>query len=437
MKKSKLIILLSLVLALTVLTACTSTETNQANDNSNAGNTEKIELKFLHKWPQPENSAYFEEVVKAFEEENPNIKVNVEAIGDEPIKDKLRVLMGTDNQPDVFFSWSGEFANKFVRSNNALDLTSYLNDDSEWKDSIMEAGLEPFTSDGKNYGIPFRINGKFFVYNTEMFNKLGLTKPETWDQFITVLDTLKNNNITPIGFGNIYPWAGCHYITGLNQKFVPEDVRAKDYNPKTGEFTDPGYIKALEYFKSLNDNGYFIEGVNSTEHNMSNQMFYGEQVAMVYVELEEFAEVEENLPGKWDFFKLPSISEGKGNQNYLTGAPDGFMVSAKTKHPEEAVKFLKYLTNKENADKLVAMLGWPSPIIGAVNESNSSEFLIKGMDAIKEAEGMALWLDTDVHIKVSDAYLPNLQELLNGTKTPEQIMEEVQKVAKEVQSEVE
>lgn len=301
----------------------------------------------------------------------------------------------------------------------------------------MEAGLEPFTYDGKSYGIPFRINGKFFVYNTEMFNKLGLEKPKTWDEFMTVLETLKQNGITPIGFGNIYPWAGCHYLTGLNQKFVAQDVRLKDYNPKTGEFTDPGYIKALEYFKSINDKGYFIEGVNSTEHNMSNQMFYGEQVAMIYVELEEFKEVEDNLPGKWDFFKLPDIPEGKGNQNFLTGAPDGFLVSAKTKHPEEAVKFLQYLTNKANADKLVQQLGWPSPIIGAVNEENSPEFLVRGMKAIEEAEGMALWLDTDIHIKISDVYLPNLQELINGTKTPEQIMSEVQKVAKEVQNEVE
>lgn len=429
MKRSKLIIFLLLALLIASLTACQSSEPT--------GGTDKVEIKFLHKWPQPEYSVYFDEVVAAFEKDNPNIKVNVEAVGDEPIKDKLRILMGTDNQPDVFFSWSGEFATKFVRSNNALDLTPYLEKDTEWKNSIMEAGLEPYTYDGKSYGIPLRINGKFFVYNTEMFNKLGLEKPKTWEEFMTVLETLKQNDITPIGFGNIYPWAGCHYLTGLNQKFVAQDVRLKDYNPKTGEFTDPGYIKALEYFKSLNDKGYFIEGVNSTEHNMSNQMFYGEQVAMIYVELEEFQEVEDNLPGKWDFFKLPDIAEGKGNQNYLTGAPDGFLVSAKSKHPDEAVKFLQYLTNKVNADKLVTQLGWPSPIIGAVNEENSPEFLVRGMKAIEEAEGMALWLDTDVHIKVSDVYLPNLQELLNGTKTPEQIMSEVQKVAKEVQSEVE
>ena len=56
---------------------------------------------------QPEYSVYFDEVVEAFMKENPDIKVSVEAVGDEPIKDKLRVLMGTDNQPDVFFFMVG------------------------------------------------------------------------------------------------------------------------------------------------------------------------------------------------------------------------------------------------------------------------------------------------------------------------------------------
>jgi raffinose/stachyose/melibiose transport system substrate-binding protein len=58
--------------------------------------TAQVELKFLHKWPQPQNMPYFEEVIKEFEATHPNIKINMEAVADEPIKDKLRVLMGTD-----------------------------------------------------------------------------------------------------------------------------------------------------------------------------------------------------------------------------------------------------------------------------------------------------------------------------------------------------
>ncbi len=426
------------LLAITLTTGCggPNKETSHKMGKEN-GQTEQIVLKFLHKWPQPQNMPYFEEVIREFEATHPNIRIEMEAVADEPIKDKLRVLMGTDSQPDIFFSWSGEFAKKFVRSNNALDITEKFNGDTEWKNSIMQAGIEPFTIDGKIYGIPFRINGKFFVYNKEMFERYNLQKPKTWSDFIQICEKLKSNNITPIVLGNQYPWAACHYLTGLNQKLVSQDVRMKDYNPKTGEFTDIGYVKALEYLKSLNDKGYFNEGVNSTSHDMAHEMFYAGKAAMFYVELEEFQQVEDNFADRWDFFEMPEIPEGKGNQNFLTGAPDGFMISAKTKHPNEAIEFLKFLVSKENGEKLVEQLGWPSPVKGAVNEGNAIPLLVDGMKAIEEAEGMALWLDTDVHIKVAEAYLAGLQELLNCSKTPEKIMEEVRQIAKVVQNEVE
>ncbi len=422
-----------LVLVLVVMIfgfACSSKKADGADG-------EKITIKFLHKWPQEENAKFFDSIVEEFEKQNENVDIVVEAVGDEPIKDKLRVLLGAEESVDVFFSWSGEFAKKFIRSGNVLDLTPYLDESPEWRDSIMQAGTEPFSSDGKVYGIPYRINCKLFVYNKKVFDENKLTVPKTWDEFLVVLDTLKKSGITPIGFGNIYPWAGCHYITGLNQKCVSQEVRAKDYLQESGEFTDPGYVVALEKFKELNDKGYFNDGVNSTEHNMSNQMFFGGQVAMIYVELEELADIDENMSDEWGIFVMPTIEGGAGNQNFITGAPDGFMVSSKTEHPEMAVKFLQFLTNKENSVKMVETLGWPSPIKGAVSADNSLPKLAEGLELIQNAEGMALWLDTDIDIRISDVYLPGIQEVLNGDKTPEELMKEVQDKAKEVKKEFE
>lgn len=40
----------------------------------------------------------------------------MEGVGEEPIKDKLRILMGTDEQPDVFFLGVGNLQkNLFVQ----------------------------------------------------------------------------------------------------------------------------------------------------------------------------------------------------------------------------------------------------------------------------------------------------------------------------------
>lgn len=428
--RTKLLIVFMLMLAL-VITGCSS------STSSNEEESDKIVLKFLHKWPQPQYAPYFEEVVKEFESQNPDIKIKMEAIADEPIKDKLRVILGGSEVPDIMFSWSGEFARKFVRADAALDLTPYLEEDTAWKDSFIPASLQPFSSDGKNYGIPLRFNGKFFVYNKEIFDKHGLKAPKTWDEFLDVLGTLKEEGETPLMLGNESPWAAIHYLTGLNQKMVDQEVRMNDYNPRSGEFTDPGYVKAMEMLAELNEKGYFMDNVNSSSHDMVKQMFFAGKGAIFYVELEEFQDVENALKGNWGFFPMPSIADGDGSQNYITGAPDGFIVSSKTKHPKEAVEFLKFLTSKENSLKLVEDIGWPSPIEGATNPDTALKQVAEGVDYMKQAEGMAEWLDTDVHAKVADVYLSNIQLLLDGSKSPEDIIKEVQAVAKQVQSEVE
>jgi len=434
MKGSKKGALITTLLVSLLAGGCGSPTSAPGESATDSG---QIELKILHKWPQPEYSPYFEEVVKDFENQNPTIKIKMEAVADEPMKDKLRVVMGGGSVPDITFSWSGEFARKFVRSGAAMDITPYLEEDTAWKESFIPASLQPFASDGKQYGIPLRFNGKFFVYNKEIFAKHQLEKPKTWGEFLQLLDKLKTAGETPIILGNQSPWAAIHYLTGLNQKMVSADVLAKDYDPKSGQFTDPGYIKALEYLKALQDGKYFNENVNSNSHDMATQLFYAGKGAMIYVELEEFPTVEKNIPGKWDFFKMPDIPEGAGNPNYITGAPDGFIVSSKTQHPKEAIAFLKFLTSKANAEKMVKQLGWPSPIDGATNPNTALKQVAEGVEVMKTAEGMAQWLDTDVHAKIADVYLSNIQLLLDGTKSPEDIMKEVQAVAQEVKQEVE
>ncbi|MEF9969782.1 MAG: sugar ABC transporter substrate-binding protein [Ruthenibacterium sp.] len=442
-RRSSKLVAIVLTLALTLSFAACGGSAPAAGESKapaeaapSAATGEKIELKFLHKWPQPENMLYFDEVAAAYMKENPNVTIISEGVGDEPIKDKLRVMMGSDDRPDVFFSWSGEFAKKFIAAGAALDLTDAMKaNDGAWEKSIMQAGLEPFSSGGKIYGVPLRINGKFFAYNKEIFDKLGLKEPANWDEFLKACDTIKQNGIVPIAFGDQYPWAACHYITGLNQKMVPQDVRVKDYEKTTGEFTDPGYVEALDKFKELNDKGYFNASPNSTSHDMANQSFAMGECAMIYVELEEFSSLDTNMEGTpWGFFAMPTIEGAAGNQKFLVGAPDGFMVSSTSKHPEEAVKFLQYLVNPENAGKLVEMLKWPSPVIGAINADNSPEYLVSGMKAVESAEGMALWLDTDIDIRVSDVYLPGLQDLLNGDITSADLMTKVQEIAKTVQT---
>lgn len=400
---------------------------------------EPVTIRFFHKWPEPEHVEYYQWVIDEFQAANPNIKVEMEAVADEPYKDKIRVVMASGDVPDIFFSWAGEFSWKFAREGRALALDDAFYG-TDWKDDVINSAAEPYKWEDKLYGLPMRINAKFMVYNKAMFEELGLSEPTTWDEFLANCEALKAADIVPLAFGNEFPWASSHYVGDFNAKLVPADVLKSDYL-LTGEadtlFTHPGYVEALSRFQALNTNGCFNEGANALQHSLARASFIAGRTAMIYVELEEFVTIAEGMgEDAFGFFQFPSGTGGEGDQNLLTGAPDGFMVSAETEHPEEALAFLRFLLSPERGAEYVKRLGIPSAVVGAVSEETALPIVAEGVETINSASGMALWLDTDINIKIVEVYLPGMQALLTGSETPESLMQKVSEAAADVQAEL-
>ena len=142
------------------------------------------------------------------------------------------------------------------------------------------------------------------------------------------------------------PWPASHYIGTLNQICVPDDVREKDYDPASGEFTDPGYVQALEYYQQRLP--YMTENPNGVKPDMGRMNFSMGTAGMYFAELIEIPYITaENPEMEFGMFKFPPIEGAAGNANILTGAPEGFVVCSKTKYPDECVEFLKWFLGTE------------------------------------------------------------------------------------------
>ncbi len=397
-------------------------------------------ITFLEKWPDPNYAPYFQQVVKAYTDAHPNVKIDLQAVGDQPIKDKLRVLAAAKQMPDIYFSWAGDFTKKFVRGGLAADLSSYLSG-TDWGNSFVPAALQAFTYDGKIYGVPIDLDAKFFVYNTKIFQDNGLSVPQSMSDLLATCDTLKGKGIQPIAFGNQYGWPAIHYLTQLNPYLVPPATLAQDYEPQTGQFTDPGYKQALQTLLDLNSH-CLTQHANGLSHESAQATFLAGKSAMMYVESVEFPvfTAAQNAPAdivnNWDFFKMPPITGAAGDPNVLEGAPDGFLVNPSTQHMDIVIDFLKYFTSVQNAALLTKMNGWLSPVKGSATSDNAFPQLIRVLDEINKADSMAIWLDTVTNINVANAYLNGAQALLDGTKTPDQVMADVQAGAAKAKQEV-
>lgn len=404
-----------------------ATETNASSSD------EKITLKLFHNWINVDETPYFEDIAAEFESTHPNVDIVIENVGDPDYKSKLKVMLGADEAPDIFFSWSGEFAQKFVRAGSVLDLTKYFDGDSAWKDSFIQASLVPFENEGAVYGVPVRVDCKMMVYNKALFEQYNVEVPKTWDEFLAVCQTFKDAGLIPLALGNQEPWASCHYISTFNGQCVPVDVREKDYNYKTGEFTDPGYAEALNMLKTLNDKGYFTPNTNAMDFDMARNDFFIGKAAMTYMQSIEFGRCAENNVDA-GVFTIPAPADAKGGKNLITGSPDGFMISSKCQHPDIAVEFLKLMTSPKWQEKMITQLSSPASIQNVHNSENSSEVMLLAVDECAKADGFVNWLDSDIHSKIADIYVPGLQEVIAGAVSPEELMSKVSEMAKQVQT---
>lgn len=413
---------LALVLAVVMcLSICTSAFADQ------------VTVRFFHRWPNEPKLSYLNGLIAEFEAENPDIKIVTDQVLNDAYKEKIRVLVSSDDIPDVFMSWSGSFSTNLVRSGRVQTWDDLLAADPEFKDSIVESQWPPFQINGKQYGVPWSMDGKAFFYNKDVFAKLNLSVPTTLDELYAVCDALRNAGYEePISAGFSAPWAVSHYLGTICQRVVDPEILAKDYAGQ-GNFTDPGYIEALNIFKKLGE--YMTKDHNSVDHEFARNAFIFGEAPMVYLQLGECKYLRDDVDFEYAFFNFPAVEGGKGDPGQLTGAPEGMMISnvAAPEVQEAAVKFVKFIISKHGGYEMTKQTGELSCVKGALDETNLDAKQLEAVQLILNSTQPALWQDNVTDAAIADAFMAGGQLLLTGDKTAEDVMKDVQAAAASIQ----
>jgi raffinose/stachyose/melibiose transport system substrate-binding protein len=396
-------------------------------------------------WNTDPRKSALTEIVASFEKANPGARVEVTTLEPDAYKTKIRVALGGDAPPDIYFVWSGEkMHHNFVRGGNCLDLTPYLDAaGGAWRKQLVASSLSQFTYDGKTYGLPYLLQCTFFFYNKGIFSHAGLKVPGTWPEFLDVCKKLKAAGVTPMALGNLEKWPAHHYSCVLSQRLMGSQALLQDVDPAgPGAYTSQGWARGLEMLQELSKAGYFNASPNGLSRNDSRTLFFAGKAAMFYTGTWDFAQLSEggqapkDFWDQWDFFNFPSVPGGAGEQSALEGAPDGYVVSAKSAMPDQAVAFLKYLSSPEVAKGFVSRCKELVQVRGAVTQQDASWYLRKYAGIVEKAQVISPWADTMMERSVADEYMNGIQAMFAGEKTPAQVMDAVRIRQAEVRTEM-
>ncbi|WP_313076190.1 ABC transporter substrate-binding protein [Lacrimispora sp.] len=375
MRKRRIGTLLCVAMAAAVLAGCSGSKTQEttvvgggqtqaaAKESSNTASAEKtsggdVTIKVFSNLPDRTSGqglieqTLFDQYIK----ENPNVKIQVEALDDESYKTKFKAYASGSEMPDLVNAWGQP---SFLDEVIDAGLLAELNKDDYKNYGFIGGSLDGFSKNGKLYGLPRNTDVMVFYYNKAMFKEYGVKIPTNYDELLAAADTFKAAGIIPVSMDGSDKWPLSIYITALFQQCNGSTTSAdlKD-SVKHGDYSNESWTKAMDLCRKTVDAGMFQTGFETTDYATSMNLFTNGQSAMYYMGSWEMSmATNENIPDEIrkniGAFNMPAVDGGKGtNTDIAAWNGGGHAVTANSPVKEEAIKLLNYMYLPENWTKL-------------------------------------------------------------------------------------
>jgi raffinose/stachyose/melibiose transport system substrate-binding protein len=380
----------------------------------------------------------FKSLVGDFETANPNVKVNVIAKSFTSSLQTIKLVMSSDNPPDVMQGnegWSIDGA--LWQAHLLLNLNPYEKAYG-WASEFPKSALtvNELTANGKILGegdltgVPQAIQYVGVYYNKALLKKIGITNPATLEKkanFLAALNKAKAAGLTPVELGDEDQWPALHNISLFNGWYEsPQNIYNWVFDKKGATYLTAGRIQAATDMQDWMKEGYFNSNALSTTFADAEANFaQGDAVFFItgtWALGDEYAGLHNNV----GFMLFPAGSSGKNEA--VGGYSLPYTLSSKTKYPDCAAYFLNYITATKQAVAAQVASGRPSALLSSLNQHYSNPLLQEMVVQYKKlnAEGGEFnWEDwaTPTMLTYSGA---QAQLLIGGKITPKQYCENLQ-----------
>lgn len=322
--------------ALTTLAACGSSK-----DSSNGKSDGPVTLTYVN-W-----DGGMQDVVDEWNRLNPKVQVKLSKPSGTgyTLYNKLITNNRAGTNPDIteveYQALPALIANKVV-----VPIDDYVGDISG---DFDKASLAQVQFEGKTYGVPQNICPMVFFYRKDIFDRLGLKAPATWDEYAAAAQTIHKHN--PKQFIGNFTAADAGWFAGLAQQ-----AGADWWTASGGKWTvaidDAPTKKVADYWGDL-----VQKGLVSPEPNWSPQwntdMNNGSLVGWVSAQWapNQFPGIAKATAGKWVAAPLPAWAPGDKTVGIWGGETEA--VTANSKHPAEAAKFVKWMNSSAGGAKIL------------------------------------------------------------------------------------
>lgn len=429
------LLLLTLALLVTAFTACHKDEPSAAAGRQTVSDSpfKGMELVYSSCFNEAEpHAVWIKQIGREWEAETGgSVKFNF--IGRDILTQiKTQVLSG--NAPDIIDQDASEMQAAFLTDEIMLQPVNDVLNSPAPGDSVplkekINASYTMYAKDGNDYFVPFVFVTAGFFYDKILFAKHNLTVPKTWDEFITLCSALKAAGIPPIALDGNISFYNAYYYTWAVQRVLGSGKLFTAASDASGAAWDnPGYLEAarLVYEISKGGKNFFQPGYEGSAYPTGQSEWaqgkYGMVFCGTWIPIETAAQIAGDF--QYGFFSFPAVQGGSGSTSEIEVQLMSFAIPRDAKNPAAAKNFLSYISSKKSADAFVAISAnihprsdavYPAPLTDAKPIIDNSTAYFKNYDGVMG--GLPEWW--------ANVFYPADNELVFGTKTPEQFISQI------------
>ena len=309
---------------------------------SSAKSSGKTELELFS--TKPENKDTIQKLVDKYNESHDDVTVKVTAPPDAGTV--LKTRMAKNDMPDIVAMGGDNNYTEVEGAGMLLDLG-----DQDYIKDVQEAYIDMVYDVNKDkeetiYGVPFATNASGVIYNTEKFEELGLEVPKTWDEFIDVLQKIKDAGEQPLLMTYKDAWTALAPWNSIAADLAPESF-ADDR--KAGKTTFVGtHEEIAEKYLTLLD--YAQDDYMGLSYDDGNKKFANGDAVMIINGNWAISQYRNANPDvKINMFALPSSNDE--SQNKVTSGVDVLLgVSKSSSNVDAAKDFVSFMMEESFAD---------------------------------------------------------------------------------------
>ncbi len=344
-------------------------------------------------WGSESELKILEPILADFERDNPDIKVDFMHIPQNYFQ-KIHLLFASNTAPDVIFV-NNQYLPIYINAGVLEDLSGY---DFEF-DKFYDKSLKALSRDDKIYAVPRDVSNLVIYYNKDLFDKYNVPYPKkgwTFDEFLLTAQKLTHR---PEVFGVSFEDEPLFYLPYLTSMGV------NDFS----DFNDEKMQKGLRFYADLRNKYHVAPKKEESASATMAQMFLQGRLGMHLSGRWLVPKYRQEAKFDWDVVEFPKGEKG----SVVPLDSSGWAVAKSSKHKQESVRLIKYLSSKESLEKFTKS----GLIVPARVDVANSKYFLDG----EKPKNTCVFLDV-IETSVPTPVTVNFRQVLDNLKNNTEYM---------------